>query len=226
MKNKPTSSFKSLVIFAFCFFLLGSLILSLSLPKKVSGDVSEPLGGWPEEEPAEPPSGNGDGDNNGNTTTYYDFLSPESNTALQSWSNPDQNTQIDNSIISEDDFNDMWQQAQTNLETNNPGGHSNIYTDTEVIPEDVELSSGWIEGVGVWGIVVEPKPQEESNGNENGDKDYYCKACSGQKCVSQKFSSPCSSSCSTDANCQTPTPTPTPTPDSQHQYRCMQCRCY
>jgi len=54
-----------------------------------------------------------------------------------------------------EDFLVMWKQAQINIEINNPGGHSNIYTDTEVIPEDVGLNSGWIEGIGVWTIIVE-----------------------------------------------------------------------
>jgi len=46
----------------------------------------------------------------------------------------------------------MSQRAQVSLEMNNPGGHSNIYTDTEIIPEDIELNFGWIEGIGIWGV--------------------------------------------------------------------------
>ena len=60
-------------------------------------------------------------------------------------------------IITLEEFSNIWQQAQANIEINNPGGHSNIYTNTELIIEDVELNYGWIEGVGVWGIVVEPE---------------------------------------------------------------------
>ena len=56
------------------------------------------------------------------------------------------------SAITLEEFNAMWQQAQDNIRANNPDGHSNIYTDTEIISEGVELSSGWIEGIGVWGI--------------------------------------------------------------------------
>jgi len=55
-------------------------------------------------------------------------------------------------IITLEEFNNMWQRAQANIEINNPSGHSNIYTDTELIPEDLGLNFGWIEGVGVWGI--------------------------------------------------------------------------
>jgi len=57
-----------------------------------------------------------------------------------------------NSIVAYEDFLVMWKRAQSNIEINNSGGHSNIYTDTEVIPEDVELNFGWIESVGVCGI--------------------------------------------------------------------------
>ena len=57
-----------------------------------------------------------------------------------------------NSIVTYEDFLVMWQQAQANLETNNPGGHSEIFTETEIVPRDIQLSYGWIEGVGVWGI--------------------------------------------------------------------------
>jgi len=57
-----------------------------------------------------------------------------------------------NSIVTYEDFLVMCKRAQSNIEINNPGGHSNIYTDTEVIPEDVELNFGWIESVGVWGV--------------------------------------------------------------------------
>jgi len=55
-------------------------------------------------------------------------------------------------IITLEEFNNIWQRAKDNLETNNPGGHSHIYTDTELVSEDVGLNSGWIEGIGVWGI--------------------------------------------------------------------------
>src|SRR5680860_943744 len=57
-----------------------------------------------------------------------------------------------NSIVPYEDFLVMWKRAQSNIEINNSGGHSNIYTDTEVITEDVELNFGWIESVGLWGI--------------------------------------------------------------------------
>ena len=55
-------------------------------------------------------------------------------------------------VITYEDFLVMWRQAQVNLETNNPGGHSEVFTETEVVPESIQLSYGWIEGVGVWGI--------------------------------------------------------------------------
>jgi len=54
-------------------------------------------------------------------------------------------------VMTYEDFLAMWQRAQANIEINNPDGHSEFYTDTEVIPEDVKLNSGWIEGVGIWG---------------------------------------------------------------------------
>jgi len=60
--------------------------------------------------------------------------------------------------ISYMDFLAMWQRAQVSLEMNNPGGHSNIYTDTEITPEDIALRIGWIEGVGYESIIiVEPE---------------------------------------------------------------------
>jgi len=40
----------------------------------------------------------------------------------------------------------IWQQSYVGPE------HSNIYTDTEIIPEDIELNFGWIEGIGIWSI--------------------------------------------------------------------------
>jgi len=57
-----------------------------------------------------------------------------------------------NSSVTYEDFLVMWQRAQTNIEINNPDGHSGFYTDTEIIPEDIELNFGWIEGIGIWGI--------------------------------------------------------------------------
>jgi len=55
-------------------------------------------------------------------------------------------------VITYENFLDMWRQAQVNLETNNPGGHSEVFTATEVVPESIQLSYGWIEGIGVSGI--------------------------------------------------------------------------
>ena len=57
-----------------------------------------------------------------------------------------------NSIVTYEDFLVMWKRAQSNIEINNPDGHSNIYTDTEVVPESVRLNYAWIEGIGVWGF--------------------------------------------------------------------------
>ena len=56
--------------------------------------------------------------------------------------------------ITYEDFLKMWEQARVNLETNNPGGHSEIFTATEILPESIRLNYGWIEGIGIWGIVV------------------------------------------------------------------------
>ncbi len=47
------------------------------------------------------------------------------------------------------DCYNVWQQSYVGPE------HSNIYTDTEMLLVDIELNSGWIEGVGIWGIIVE-----------------------------------------------------------------------
>ena len=57
-----------------------------------------------------------------------------------------------NSTVTYEDFLVMRQQAQVSLETNNPDGHSEIFTETEITPESIQLSYGWIEGIGIWGI--------------------------------------------------------------------------
>jgi len=103
-----------------------------------------------------------------------------------------------------------------------PSGTTYVLQTENLTPEEQEYyNSNGLSTDGVWVEV-----STTGSPTDDGDKYYYCKVCSGANCVSQKFSSSCSSLCSTNADCQIPS-TITPTVDpSQAQYRCMQCRCH
>jgi len=196
MKNKFIFSFKSVVIFVFCFVLLGSFVLLSSLSKKASGlDVSEPVGGWPEETPPaeEPPSGNG---SNG-------LIEAEDISNLQGMdqgSEPDpDNTSIGTTFTG-------------------PSGTTYVLQEENLSEQEIQdLANLGFSPAGVWVPVSTP------NGDGNGDR-YSCSGAPNYTCYTDSNGA-YSSLAACQSSCKPSTITPTVDP-SQAQYRCMQCRCH
>jgi len=206
MKNKFIFSFKSIVIFVFCFVLLGSLILSLSLSKKASGlDVSEPVGGWESlEEPSPSDTGGNGGINTGGITIT------DTGGAGMMGDNPAEDIAV------------MPVGAQVGDTWTGPSGQTYIatFSNPELVSE-----------LAAQGIIVTPywAPVDSSSNNttppNDSDNDKYsCSGAPNYTCYTDSNGA-YSSLAACQSSCKPSTITPTVDP-SQAQYRCMQCRCH